>query len=310
MGAMAHTIRRHTETSDFTITPRSTAQDSRLSPVASCVLWHILAFAPGWVLDLEVVRTQRNIGRDQMQGAMANLREAGYAKLDVIRGKSGQIMGSEYTISSRPEFVNEDRGPENPVSGSESLKNRPPEKPAAGKPGSNRKNKDIIEIDSPLNPPTPPSGDVPEEVPFEEFERAFGFNATTPLEPARKTFAALNPSDRRAAIRAAPAYSAECRQRKQTRAKPHTWLRQRGWEAIEKFSSSSLAKPKSNQVWLEKGSPEFEAWDQHSRRTTGNRLPSIFSAEHNAEGWYKPTKSPPMQLPPAAPRYVDRTHHG
>jgi hypothetical protein len=314
MGAMAHTIRRRAESSDFVQIPNATARDRELSLEARGALVDILSRPPDWRIELEVLRAEWNIGRDKMQKIMAEWRRAGYARLDLNRGENGQIKGSEYVISSRPEFADEDREPENPVLGAENLKNRLPVSPAAGKPGSNTKTENITKTDSPLNPPAPsadlPSSDAPEEASFEEFERAFGFDATTPLEPARRTFAGLSASDRRAAIRAAPVYAAECRRRNQTRTKPHTWLRQRGWEPIEKFSALAASKAKCNQVWLPKGSAEFEAWDQHLRRTTGNRLPSMFSPALKAEGWFKPTKFPPMHLPPATTRFVDRTHHG
>jgi hypothetical protein len=314
MGTMAHTIRRHAESSNYFILTYAFAQDERLSIAARGALLDVLSRPPDWRIELEVMRAMFKIGRDKLQGIMAEWRRVGYARLDLIRGENGQITGSEYVISSRPEFADEDRKPENPVPGAGNLKNRPPEKPEAGKAGSKEKIENIKKIDSPLNPPAPsadvPPSDAPEEASFEEFERAFGFDATTPLEPARRTFAGLSASDRRAAIRAAPVYAAECRRRNQTRAKPHTWLRQRGWEPIEKFSAQAANKAECNQVWLPKGSAEFEAWDQHLRKTTGKRLPSEFFPSHKAEGWFKPTKFPPMHLPPATTRFVDRTHHG
>lgn len=307
---MTHTIRRRAEKSDFVQIPNATARDNRLSLEARGALMDILSRPSDWRIELEVLRVEWSIGRDKLQKLMAEWRRAGYARLDLVRGERGHITGSEYVISSRPEFAEDNREPENTVPGAESLKNRPPVKPAAGKSGSNTKTENITKTDSPLNPPEPSAADDVGEAPFDEFERAFEFDPTMPLEPARRAFSALSPSEKLAAIHAASVYSNECRKRKMMRAKPHTWLRQKGWESVEKFSAVEPCKPAKGQVWLQKGSPEFDAWDQHSRRTTGSRLPSIFSPDHKAEGWYKPSKHPPMQLPPATTRYVDRTHHG
>ncbi|MCW2273323.1 hypothetical protein GJ654_04320 [Rhodoblastus acidophilus] len=85
--------------------------------------------------------------------------------------------------------------------------------------------------------------------------------------------------------------------------KAHAWLRQKGWESAKKATEGNVKSASQPvKVWITKGSAEWERWTNYN----GKPFPSIRSAEHGEEGWYAPTKLPPISLPPATVRYVDK----
>ncbi len=114
---------------------------------------------------------------------------------------------------------------------------------------------------SPFPKPEPPPADDG----FDEFEKSWPWTEGEAREPARRNFGKLAAADRLLAIRGIGNFLA-FRQRKQRRIGPaRTYLRDRCWEGFNGAKSS--ASPE--QVWIEVGSLEWQAWETYHRIKTG-----------------------------------------
>jgi hypothetical protein len=288
---MGSTIRRQAEKSNFVLIPNTLANDSRLSLEALGLLTHLLHRPADWRINGEQLRQQWGIGRDKLQGILKELREVGYARLTKIHNPAtGRVIGSEYVISSCPNLASDVREPESPVPGAESLKNRQSDIPAAGKAGCNTNTENLTKTDSPLNP----LAEAPAEIgpAFDQFERAWQFDVTEALDPARKAFSSLSAEDRRSSIKYAPAYRAECRRAIRQSSKPHTWLRQKGWEVLAKAAVGVTQPSNLRPVFIPKGSAAFQAWDTHLR-SEGKRAVAVRSETKRQEGCWQASQYPP-----------------
>ena len=300
---MTVTIRRRAERSEFVQVPNATANDSEnLSLEALGLLVHLLHRPDDWRISCEQIRSQWSVGRDKLTGLLGELRRAGYAELVDIKGEGGKITGREYVISSRADLCDRARlnpDPEKPGQGADP----DPEFPCQGKPVDIQRTESTTKTDIPLNPPSDALGEQ-----FERFMSAYGFDVTMPIAPARKMFASLLSDERELAIEHAPTYRSECERQKRQRAKPHTWLRQRGWEIATKLhraGSLSNSNPSEDTIWIARDSAEWEAADADHFRRTGRRLPV-----DSRGGWRVPAKRSRMVLPPPRSGFIERSCNG
>jgi len=94
--------------------------DERLSWKAKGLLAYLLSKPADWQIMMEDLINRSTDGRDSVQAAMRELRDAGYAKLDTIQ-ENGVIGGKQWTITELPShlFTEERREPAFPAVGDE-----------------------------------------------------------------------------------------------------------------------------------------------------------------------------------------------
>jgi hypothetical protein len=150
--------------SNFTIVLNDALRDKRLSYKAKGILAACLShknsfrFTRAWIIE------HGTDGRDAVLSGLSELRSLGYLLNVKSRNPAGQIVGEHYSVTDRPDLIEEA-----PVMGAgeaatSALENRTPGnqrpgKPDAGKPGRNRRpleRKPIEENHLEENPPMPP----------------------------------------------------------------------------------------------------------------------------------------------------------
>ncbi len=155
-----------------------------------------------------------------------------------------------------------------------------------------------------------PKSPSPESVPREpdefdkvwaEFELAWSWAEGEAREPCRRQFGKLAAADRLLAIRGMSGFVAFC-QRKQRRVGPaRAYLRDRRWEAFDRAKGGT---PLTEQVWIEKGSLEWRAWEAHQMAATGRRLFSFdrtLPSGRRSHGRFVESSYPPAHQPRAGP---------
>lgn len=116
---------------------------------------------------------------------------------------------------------------------------------------------------------------------FEEFWSAYPTDKLMSKKAAFAAWKRLDEESRSAAIASVPSFNAYCRQHKDYR--PVHAVRYLTEERYIGFLEQ--AKEAANRVFVEKGSPAWQAWQQHGR------TPSARS-ESGAEGWWFPAEWP------------------
>lgn len=169
--------------------PNAAMRDETISIKARGLLALMMTYSDDWVFHFSHLQKVACIGRDALRGLFSELERAGYIVRERIRGESGQLRGTEWVILDLPvgttSMVVEDddqpddandpgdedprRQPENQGIGNnahdgqdfgdvcnytDSLKNRPPEKPTVGfsAPLRRSKGKKKKKEESPLPP--------------------------------------------------------------------------------------------------------------------------------------------------------------
>jgi hypothetical protein len=109
--------------------PNEAMRDKRLSAEARGTLAMLMTFSDDWHFHRDYLMDALNIGRDKFQKIMRELSSAGYVELVPVRGDGGHLSGTTWIIRDDPTESLKTR------SSAESLKNRQPVKPTAGKSG-------------------------------------------------------------------------------------------------------------------------------------------------------------------------------
>lgn len=302
------TIHRAARRTKYTIIDNRILNDPSLSLEAKGLLAHLLSRPDDWNISLDQLSNQHHVGRDKIQRIMRELREAGYARLDSKRDpNTGHLSGKVWVIVEQPDAAN--REPENPAVGAntESLKNRPSEKPTVGKSGPILITESLPNTDS-NQPPNPHAAKARDDGPaFEEFERAYPFLSIHRREPARVEFAKLSPEDRRAAIECAARYADECRKRDYKVCSPQRWLRERGWEGFLArrgtgvgsapqmecaFEKPLAQSTRGDSIWIEEDSAEGKSWISYTLVRQKTR-PIIIARRDGSRGFYRRSPFPP-----------------
>lgn len=303
------TIRRANRPSRYTTIGNAIFDDKRLSAAALGVLVYFLHLPPDWEIHVGQVQARFGFGRDKMQAIMRELRAAGYARLERKVGEAGQFAGSIWLIDeepsqdcradsgavtgadartverggSAPPEIEDHREPENPVVGGF---HREPDFPAAGKSGSPIRQNTKLEqnIVFPLPPKAREAKDgLGEEVEaarpgstYEDwlrFKDRWRFSLGESENTARQEFLRLGPAERKAAILGAESFQAAMAGRRHP---PHaaTFLRERKWTyaGLSVARSAPGSAPSPARFWTERGSPQWQAWQDHYRINGGARM--------------------------------------
>ena len=117
-----------------------------------------------------------------------------------------------------------------------------------------------------------------------------------------QAFKRLNGKDRKLAVRMAPAYLAGLKEANRKHAPdPARWLSKRQFEDVAESRQASAVEQglKHPPVFVRKGTPAWEAWQNRWRRErrfpegSTIEMPSWWSDEHKSHGAHKPTLFPP-----------------
>lgn len=247
--------------------PNDAMRDENLSLEARGMLALMMGYSDDWMFYRSHLMSIAGIGRDKFQRVMGELQAAGYVVLETMRNDSGHMTGTTYVIHDDPNGSTE--GLKTRLS-AEGLKNRPPVKPTAGKPGPIRK-PDSEAI--PTKEENQTCGDFFSEnveaaktqiteTLFEEFWKIyperFGSN---PKSAARKSFrAAIKKFPANELLKAVAAF-ARSRVGEDPKFTPmaSTWLNQERWDGFTDVGASRSSLGKMNPENPMEGIPESVA---------------------------------------------------
>lgn len=136
----------------FVILDTRASRDTRLTLKALGLHTYLMGMADDWNIRIDDLIRRRKEGKEAIQSAFKELREAGYAELKIIAGPGGVKGGSEWVIYETS------RQPGNPAAGlTGDRENRLPENPAAFKKDQEYKEQSKGKKDQ---PPTPKGEEI------------------------------------------------------------------------------------------------------------------------------------------------------
>ena len=153
----------------------------------------------------------------------------------------------------------------------------------ASKPKREEKRREEIETSSLC--PKPVRTQYPDD--FEKFWTLYPTDQNMSKKQAGKVWLRLSVDDRQKAIASLPAYNAYCQAHPDYRPK-HA----EGYLSQAKFEGHLAAAQKiaTRSVYVERGSPQWTAWDAHYRKTKGSAPPTDARG-----GWSFPSEWPPQE---------------
>lgn len=147
----------------------------------------------------------------------------------------------------------------------------------------------------PLAGRSPPSGHTATAEQFGRLWAAFpaGGRLDSDRSAAERFFAALPAADRDLAVSAASAYAAHLAKHPGRSSKAlHTWLRTRRFENARP-AAAPTAPIAATRVFVEEGSPAWDAWMSYRRAQGEGRCPATSKPGYANPGWYFPSEYPP-----------------
>lgn len=152
---MTAAILRKRIRSNFVQIPNETIRDQRLSYKAVGVLAHILSLPDGSPISAEFLANGHTDGRSAVLSALRELTDAGYYRVDRVRGDSG-LFRMEVQVSNFPDLSPESgfRTPDNPESGGPESGDPPPRDKHQGEhPKKEKENTLALTLDEAPAPP-------------------------------------------------------------------------------------------------------------------------------------------------------------
>nr|WP_137827756.1 helix-turn-helix domain-containing protein [Methylobacterium sp. L1A1] len=150
-------------------------------------------------------------------------------------------------------------------------------------------------------PPAALEGEAVER--FARLEAAYPASArsVTRRDQAQAIFAGMSAEDQILAIGAAASYAADLGRTGYAAKGLHGWLRQRRFANFRPSAPIGAASTAPARVFVEQGSPEWEAWMAY-RRAQGEvgSCPTTEKAGHRNPGWHFPSALPPAGVARAA----------
>lgn len=128
-------LSRNRRASGFAQIPNAALRDTGLSARARGVLCYMLSHSDGFEVSRKMLGQQFPEGRDAIDTAVRELREAGYLRTERVQGEGGKFQGAQYLVYDErgaAEMDAENHEPGNPHAGARetgSLENRSPGKP-------------------------------------------------------------------------------------------------------------------------------------------------------------------------------------
>jgi hypothetical protein len=151
--------------------------------------------------------------------------------------------------------------------------------------------------------PTPDPKAEANERDFAEFKSAYPLDSTMELAPARREFLKLSPRQRAQAISAAGKYRQALQKRGKRARDAAKWLAARDFLDVNEIERVQASRPNSlyppaMAVFVRKGTPAWDAWDEYKRAYTGKGLSGLQYRDpvSQTDGWRFPSLFPPGSL--------------
>jgi hypothetical protein len=306
-GSSAHDTRRVTiirrkRNRAYTVIGNRPMNDDRLSTSALGVLCYLLSRPDDWIVRPSQLKVRFDCGRDHMQTCLRELIEAGYITHERTGNLAGEYAGGEYVVYDEPVEAGA------PQSGNPVVENPLADEPA-------KDNRPLLSTDSgqSTNHHQPARASARERHPaFEEFFRVYPKRGgRNPKHPAEQQFAAAVKAgaDPAMVIAAAAAYRDEMRAAGKLGtpyvAQAKTWLSQKSWvDYAEEVASRARAREAAAaKVFVEVGTPAWEAWQRYSREVlgrTGSPQTERRIDDRTVMGWSFDSEHPPALPAPIA----------
>ncbi len=254
-----------------------------------------------WVVRHEHIKQVFGFGRDKFQRIMRELIDAGYVERRQVREEGANTFGAtQYHVFDTPikERETHDRPlPENPVAdqnkgrsqeaeqGTQETCVEPlPDSPSTGSP-VDRVFRPLTKKGYITNTPLTPrvgGGASLIDGDWEKLCEGWTLALGDSFERGRRPWARLSMADQGLALKHAKAFQTD-----KPKAHLTTYIRQKRWQSYEQ---AALKKQASQFVFIEKGTPEWEAWSSHKGVTA---IFSSFNFELRKEGCFQRSRWPP-----------------
>lgn len=326
-------IIRRKYTKNFCIMPGEVFEDRRLSLDALGLLSYLRSRPDDWSVSLAHLSDLFGVGKDKMQRIMRELIDTGWVVRQTARAVGrGTFAGSDYVVNDEPSdsAAGASPQPENQATAKRAAPQ--PGLPAPGDPEPENTaaylESNLTKDSSPLNPPTgggrraqkllrgngvsaavqaPPAANRPAATVLESaaagrFDRlveAFPEAARghTRDDRAREIWAGMSAEEQLLAIAAAASYRAQLAKSGLQAKGLHGWLAQRRWvnfRPVHAAAATASASPAAGaRVFVEEGSPAWEAWMAYRQTRGEGRCPTTSKAGHANPGWHFPSEYPP-----------------
>jgi len=95
----------------FSRVPKEILEDRRISWRAKGIIAYLLGKPNDWTVQTGDIIARSTEGRDAVRKAFRELKNAGYARLEVIRDSNGQVVGKQWTVSDVSDLDRETKKP-------------------------------------------------------------------------------------------------------------------------------------------------------------------------------------------------------
>lgn len=96
-------IRSSRPTSDFTVMRNQVINDRNLSFEALGLLNYLLSKPDDWIVRFNDISARGGCGAEKTRRIIKECMDAGYMKIDNVRGESGKMLGTTYSVYDQPQ---------------------------------------------------------------------------------------------------------------------------------------------------------------------------------------------------------------
>nr|WP_319485685.1 helix-turn-helix domain-containing protein [uncultured Cohaesibacter sp.] len=295
------TIHRGTPRENFTVLRNEIFEHAELSMEALGLLTYLISRPRDWKVNQSHLKKRFGLGRDKFQRIMRELIAAGYVERRQGRSEDESTFGTvQYHVFDTPIETYETQDtllPENPVADENKTEpdqneqetgacvDQQPENLVTRSSGDLKTRtllkKDYITNNTPLTPRVGGGASLIDGD-WEKLCEGWTLALGDSFERARRPWARLSMADQGLALKHAKAFQTD-----KPKAHLTTYIRQKRWQSYEQ---AALKKQASQFVFIEKGTPEWEAWSSHKGVTA---IFSSFNFELRKEGCFQRSRWPP-----------------